>query len=94
MSGLRGYSVYRNFHLYLPLEDELTRSSGGFQVHAVISRYPHSNVHRIEIPQCVAADAEEAMRLSMTYAMRMADDGWLPADESDEAGSSGYRTGV
>jgi hypothetical protein len=84
MPGNRGFSLYRGFCLYLPLETELARTaSGGYCVYAAISRFASANVDLVPIPDCIAIDLEQAMHLSMRHAMRLAEEGWSPS--TDEA---------
>jgi hypothetical protein len=82
MPGNRGFSMYRGFCLYLPLETDLIRTANGrYCVHAAISRFASAKVHLVPISDCIATDLEEAMNLSMTHAMRLADRGWRPSTD-------------
>ena len=87
MIGFRGYSLYKGFRLYVPLEDELPRDrGGGFQVNAVISAFPYGSLQIVKVPDCTAVSIQEAIGISMAYAMRLAECGQLsPADEQESS---------
>lgn len=71
---VRSYSVYKNRRIYIPdARDFEIDSLGRFKVFSMFEEPDSRAIRRVSIPDCTAPDYNQAIRLSIDYAMRIID---------------------